>query len=371
MAEAGKLRRSKGEGSIVQRSDGRWMGRYTVILGDGTKKRQCIILKRRADVAEKMRAEMALADHGTPVLRNRRTTGDYLNYWIIQIAPKQIRATTMQLYTSTVRNYLLPQLGKIPLTQLKPEHVRMMLNRMESSGCGARTLQHARNTLSAALREALKLEYVSRNVARLIDLPKYSPPEKNVWAKEQVAQFIEKNCKHKYYPLFLLLLCCGLRRGEALGLRWQDIDFNNSTVKIRKTLYWADGKYQLGEPKTKASIRDIPMPPAISEALLRHQRREPIYDDNLVFHSEKGNPVCARSLLWTFRDLAQKADLPPLTLHEARHTAATLLAGAWSSPKEAQAILGHASIVTTLQIYTHTHMDKKAEAINALANSVF
>ena len=122
MAETGKRRHARGEGSIVQRSDGRWMGRYTVTLGDGTKKRQCIISKKRIDVVEKMRAEMAMADRGAPVLRNKRTTGEYLDYWIGHIAPRQLRTTTLRLYTFTLRRHLLPLLGNVPLTQLKPEH---------------------------------------------------------------------------------------------------------------------------------------------------------------------------------------------------------------------------------------------------------
>ena len=366
-----KRRRAKGEGSLVQRKDGRWMGRYTVVLGDGMKKQQCIISKDRAVVLEKLRAEQTMADKGTPVLRNRRTTGEYLEHWLHFIAPNQIRPTTLEQHSFITRKYLIPYLGNIPLTQLKPDHVRMMLNDMQANGKGNRNLQRTRNTLSAALREALKSEYVTRNVARLVDPPRYISPQKKTWAKKQVARFLECCKTHKYYPLFLLLLYYGLRCGEALGLSWQDIDFENNVIRIRQSLKLVNNKVVIGELKTRASRRDLPMLPLVKQALLEHRDRQKKYGDDLVFHSGKGNPVNARSLLTTFKYLAQKASLPPLTLHEARHTAATLLAQAWPNPKDVQAILGHSSITTTLGIYVDTNFEQANRALNAFAESVF
>ena len=368
---ASSKRRAKGEGSITRRSDGRWMGRYTVVLGDGTKKRQCVISKDRSVVAEKMRAEMAMADKGTPVLHSKRTTGGYLEYWLKNIAPNQLRPTTLHFYTRITQKYLMPNLGGIPLTQLKPEHIRMMLNRMKSDAAGDRTLQQVRNILSGALREALKLEYVTRNAARLVDPPEYAPPEKKVWTKKQVSHFLGVVKGHKHYPLFLLLLCYGLRRGEALGLRWADVDFGNGLIKIRQSLYEIESKPFFGKPKTKAGIRDLPMLPLVRKALLEHRAASGHFDDGLVFHSRVGKPVHPECLRKTFKFLAKQAGLPPLTLHETRHTAATLLAEAWPSPKEAQIILGHASIKTTLEIYTHSSLEKKAQALDALARIVF
>ena len=278
--------------------------------------------------------------------------------------------TAAPMHSIIVRNHLLPHIGKVPLTQLRPEHVRMMLNRIRTSGCGDRTRQHARNVLSAALREALRLEYVSRNVARLVDPPKYVAPERKVWTKEQVTHFLESIKGHERYPMFLLLLCCGLRRGELLGLRWNDVDFENNVIRIRQSLCFLNGKPHIGPPKTRASRRDLPLLPAVREALSRYGETTVRYDDGLIFHSSKGNPVCPSILQRTFHRLAQKANLPPLSIHEARHTAATLLAETWASPKEAQTILGHSSITTTLQIYTHSRLQREASALGALLQSV-
>jgi site-specific recombinase XerC len=122
----------------------------------------------------------------------------------------QVRPATLQTYTSIVRTHLIPQIGNIPLTQLKPDHVRMMLANMKKCGCGNRTLQHARNVLSAALRDAQADGEVHRNVARLVKSPEYISTERKTWTKEQVAQFFGVARTHKYYPLFLLLFSYAL-----------------------------------------------------------------------------------------------------------------------------------------------------------------
>ena len=246
----------------------------------------------------------------------------------------------------------------------------MMLNRMKSNGCGARTMQQARNVLSAALRDAVRLEYVTRNVARLVARPEYTASERQVWTKEQTAHFFETIKDHDRYPMFLLLLCYGLRRGELLGLRRQDLDFENDIIRIRQSLRYLNGKPSVGPLKTKTSRRDLPMLPVIKDALLCHLNGTETYSDDLVFHSSTGNPAYPNTIRKTFTRLALRAGLPPITIHEARHTAATLLAEAWSSPKEAQKILGHSSITTTLQIYTHSRLQREANALGAVMQGI-
>jgi integrase len=367
-------RRLKGEGSLYWDKKAKcWVGRYWIDLDDGTKKRQTVMGedpdgKDREEVLKKMRYEKAMADRGAPVLRDQRTTGAYLEYWLQHIDPYLVRPTTLQLHTFITRKYLIPLLGDNPLTQLRPEHVRLMLNRMEKMGCGARTLQHARNILSAALREALELEYVTRNVARLVKPPKYTAAKRTTWSKEQVARFLDVAKHHDRFPMFLLLLCYGLRCGELLGLRWQDIDFEKNAIRIRQSVRLENNKACVGPLKTETSERDLPMHFMIKDVLLCYSKTARRYDDDLIFHSSTGKPAWPKAIRASFQRLAVKAGLPPITIHEARHTVATMLAEAWSSPKEAQAILGHSSITTTLQIYTHTNHQKKEQALAALAN---
>ena len=371
MAASKKSRRAKGEGSIIQRSDGRWMGRYTVVMGDGTKKRQCITRKNRVEVVEIMRAEMAMADKGSPILRDKRTTGEYLEYWIQFIDPGIVRPITLSLHKQYVNRFLVPMLGCVPLTQLKPEHIRMMMKKMENNGQGPRTIQIARNTLSAALREALKLEYVTRNVARLVEPPKYRPSKRTVWTSEQIDEFLCSDIvrNHKYYLLFLLLLRYGMRRGEVLGLRWQDIylDYGeNGIIRIEQALTEVEHKLIVGDLKTKASFRDLPILQDVREALLKAKEIAIPHNDDLIFHTSEDNPIYPRSLLTTFKYLAGHVGLPALTIHEARHTVATLMGKSGSHPRDAQMALGHFSITTTLQYYTHPDLESKTNALTSI-----
>jgi integrase len=316
-------------------------------------------------VQAQMRAEMALADKGTPVFHSKGTTGSYLEHWLKFVAPTQIRDTTLQLYTSIIRTHLIPRLGNIPLTQLKPDHIRTMLTAMKKSEVGDRTAQQARNILSAALRDAMAEGTLHRNVARLVPAPKYESKERKHWTKEQVAQFFEAAKPHRYYVTFLLLLSYGLRRGEVLGLSLKNLDFENGLIKIRQTLQLINGKVVIGPLKTKASKRDLPMLPFIKAALLECLRTAEQYDDGLLFHTSAGKPVCPTSLIKMFKRLARQAGLPPISVHEARHTAATLLYRAWRNPKDVSTIMGHEETQITENIYVHSDIENMSKAMAA------
>lgn len=246
----------------------------------------------------------------------------------------------------------------------------MMLAQMQNSGCGGRARQMTRNVLSAALRDAMDEEgLIHRNVARMVAPPQYTSAERRHWTKEQVIKFLAAAESHQHYAVFLLLLSYGLRRGEVLGLRWQDIDFENNVIRIRQALNLVNYKATIGKLKTKASRRDLPMVPYIKEALTAHFKASTVYADDLVFHASTGNPIYPNVIAKIFKKLAVNAGVPPISIHEARHTTATLLAQAWASPKEAQVIWGHTSIETTLGLYTHTNHESTSNAMAALTYS--
>jgi len=373
MAETNKRkRRVNGAGSIMQRKDGRWMGRYYVTLPDGTKKRQQIISKDQQTVVEKLREEMVMADRGTPVFRDNRTVGEYLEYWLTNISAPRVRPNTQEVRAGAVRRDVIAQIGHYQLYALKPMHVNQMIMQLRAKGKSSHTQKRAKQLLSSALKDAVRMEIVNRNVAELVDTPKHVYKERNVWSMAQVQQFLNytKSVSHRYYPLFELLFYYGMRRGEVLGLRWQDIDFDRGSISIRQTLAEVNHKPVFNKPKTRASERDLPLIPKIQETLALYLLTSPKYGDDLLFHSEWGNPVDPRSLLDSFNLLSKKAGLPRICLHEIRHTVATMLKDSGVTPKDAQVILGHSDITTTLQIYTHSSHENKLDAMNALAGSL-
>jgi len=366
--------KANGDGSIMLRKDGRWMGRYWVTLPNGNRKRQHIIKKDRDEVVRLMREEMSKADKGTPIYKDRnRTVKKMAEYWMSEIDPKISRPNTQHGHAQVMRKHIIPALGDIPLSSLKPEQVRRFINELIDNGVGVRTVQRVHDTLSACLREAVKLDYITRNVVRLVDKPKMEKTERKIWTSDQVTEFLNSCQDHKYYPMFLLLFHYGLRRGELLGLRWQDIDFNRDEIRIRQQYQQIDNKRFFQPPKTKAGRRDLPMMPEIREALEAHRRNvaDIEYNDDLVFHGDKGNPVNPISMLRTFHYLSYRAGLPRLSLHEARHTVATLFKDLGIIPKEAQMILGHSSIYTTLDIYTHSTTQSKSKALETIAGCIF
>lgn len=361
---------ANGDGSISKRADGRWMARYWVTLPDGTRKRQSITKKSRDEVVAKLHEEQRLEDQKTPKIHDKRTTGEFLEFWLTEVAPNQIRETTLVMYELNLRKHVIPNIGHIPLTQLSPEHIRQMIRTLEKNGATYYVRWKSKTNLSSALSYAVKLEYVHRNVAQLVPMVKAKYKERSVWSKDQVAYFLESSKDHRLYPMFCVMFHYGTRRGETLGLRWQDIDFERGTVSVRQQLQTVRGVIKFVELKTKASERTFPLLPEVREALLRHRDADPPKADGLLFHTTKGNPVDVRALLKSFHDLSFTLGLPRINLHEIRHTVATLLKDMDVSPKDAQAILGHADITTTLQIYTHSSSLKQTSVLNQFAGFI-
>ena len=365
--QTSRQRRQAGEGSLTLRNDGRWMARFTVTLPTGERKRQHIVLKDKEEVMRRMREEMASASRGIAVNHDGMTVAGWLDYWITEIHPKKVKDSTLAQNRKHVK-IIAGDIGTVLLKNLSPLHVRQMMDKWDKRGMGRRQQQIARNVLSAALREALKMEYVYRNVARLVDPPKYVKTVRRTWTPVEARHYLNSIREHRLYGLFLIFFQYGLRRGEACGLRWKDIDFEQNIIRVRQQVYPVGNVYKIGELKTPQSRRDLALTDHLKEVLMKeYERRGRPFGDELLYVSVRGNHLDGRSLLQFFQRSAWEADLKPITLHEIRHTVATALKDNGVPPKEAQAILGHSSIITTLEIYTHVSVDDKRKAIEKIS----
>ena len=370
---AGK--RANGEGTIYQRKDGRWVAAATIVTMSGINKRIERYGRTREEARMKRDATLAAAQTGIPVPDRKVKLADYIDYWLEQVVKTNQRPKTYEQYELSSRLYLKPGLGKRAIGDLTIPSLQAFFTGLLAEGHSVRTVQVARTTLSAVLTNAQREELVNRNVARLVKLPQYIPKEITPWSIAEARQFLAAAAENRLYPAFALLLFYGLRRGEVLGLRWCDIDFDKGVLHIRQQLQRVGRTLAFGPVKTKAGQRDLPLLPKIAEGMQAHQQRQANArgrlnewrgsgdDQELVFTTSVGSPIEPRNFVRSFWGICNASDLRVIKLHHLRHTTATLLKDLRVPARDAQLILGHASQWTTEQIYQHADLASRVEAL--------
>ena len=327
-------RRVNGDGSIIRRADGRWMGRYYAWTSAGTRKRITIYGKSRQETADKMREAQQRNRHGIPVPDRTWKLGDWLDHWLEQVVAPNRRPATYTLYETTVRLYLKPSLGRYSLARLSAARVQAFLTGQIAAGKSVRNVQIMRTVLSSALTRAMREELVMRNVARLAELPAWSREPITPWTAPEARAFLDAARQDPLYPAFVFLLLYGLRRGEVLGLRWRDIDQADSEIRIRQQILRVRGQLEPGPIKTAAGRRDLPLLPLATEVLKlrmqaqdadRHELGWAWQDNGLIFTTRTGRPVEPRNLVRSFHRICTAHLLRPIAVHHLRHTTATLL----------------------------------------------
>jgi integrase len=354
-------KRSSGEGTIVKRSDGRWVGALS--LPDGGRK--WCYGKTQQEVARKIAAIRHDRDAGLPITSEKRTVGAYLESWIEMSRPG-VRPGTHQNNAWYLCKHVVPTLGKVQLSKLSAEHVQRLLAAKTSSGLAPSTVRKIYSVLHNALGEAVALGLVPRNVASLVKKPRLGRKEMRCWDPEQARRFLDAARGDRLYALYVVALSTGLREGELLGLRWRDVTLpagGEGTIRVQSTLHWRDRSMFLEEAKTEAGRRQIHLSTRASEAL-RHHRRLQLeermklgpqwHEHDLVFCNTIGGALRRSNFRrQSFARLVRAAGVPYIRPYDMRHTAATLLLLAGVHPKIVSEMLGHSSVAITLQVYSH------------------
>jgi integrase len=356
-------RQPNGGGTIYRRKDGRWEGAAYLQTSAGTRKRIRVYGPTQAVAHECLVAKLAQAQRGVPVPERAWRMAAYFDYWL-PIVRRTRRPTTYLSYESIVRLYLKPGLGSKQLSRLTVADLQLYLDGQLEAGRSVRTVQKQRMVLSAALARAQREELVIRNVAHHVELPTWQRKEIIPWTSDQLTTFLQAARSDPLYLAFLLLALYGLRRGEVLGLRWDDIDIPNRRLRIRQQLQRYDGQIQLGPVKTHAGQRDLPLLNVVVARL--PPRPSGTGGSGLVFTTRFDNPIEGGNLLRSFERITRLCGLPRLTLHHLRHTAATLLKNLGVPARDAQLILGHAHISTTQQLYQHADLAGQQAALALL-----
>ena len=302
-------------------------------------------------------------DMGTFMKPSKTTLAEYLERWLKDYAKPNLSPRGFERYQGIIAKYIIPQLGNIPLTQLRPEHLQKHYTACQNYGLSARTVRYHHAVLHVALKTAVKWGLLSRNPADAVDSPRARHNEMKTWNEQEINRFLEAANDSPYYTLFYTALFTAMRRSELLGLKWSDVDFILSQIQVNRGLHQLkDGSYIFTEPKSAKSRRTIALPPSAILLLKEYREKQELEramlaraltDDDLVFSTPEGKPLRPNTITRAWEVLAARCGLPVIRLHDARHTHASIMLKQGIHPKIVQERLGHSSIQITLDTYSH------------------
>lgn len=381
-----KRKRGNREGSVYQRkSDGLWVGSITLENG----KRKVFYGKRQQEVIEKLKTALYEQQQGAlPTMATKQTVAQFLQVWLESSQVQSRRPRTYERYEEVVRLHIVPTLGRYQLQKLTAQQVQAFYAEKLKAGLSPTTVDTFHNVLHSALKTAKKWKLVAENVCDFVDSPRTERYEAQPLTLEQSRRLLASAHGQPIEAILTLTLATGMRLGELMGLKWQDIDMKAGTLHLQRILsrvptkLQRDGKkgYVEAAPKTKKSRRPLIIAPFALEVLKQHRERQQEakkkagdrwIENDYVFCTSIGtrlNPYY--SIQKPLKLLLKEAELPNVRFHDLRHSAATLLMGMGVHPKIVQEILGHSNISITMDLYSHVLPTMQKEAIDTL-NSAF
>jgi len=316
------------------------------------------------------------------------TLGEWLDYWLKTYAKIKVRSTTYENYEMFIRVHLKPALGDMKLHDITTNDIQQVYNQKLKEGrtdgrggLSPRSIHIMHTILNQAFRRAKIPQKLYINPATDCVLPSVSKkPKARVLRENEQARYIKAVSQSRYGTAFLLFLGTGLRRGEMLGLKWENVDLDNGTIYIQQQLLQVkeDDKYQLGyyAPKSEKSIRQLPLPKWAIDLLKKHkekqnkEKRDYIEDNGLVFCTTRGTPINPSNFWRDFKKVLHEAQLPDIRIHDLRHTFATRLLEKGVAIKVIQELMGHSQFSLTADTYTQVLDGLKRKAIQKLDNSL-
>ena len=357
-------RRGKQEGSVAWRpQEHRWSGQL-MLAG----KRMYFHGATRQAVLDQFKRAREVHALGLPANAGKELLAQFLERWLEDSVKVRCRPRTYALYKQQVNAHIIPAIGNVALDKLTPQAIQQRLIAAKlAQGLSGRTVRHIRAVLRSALSQAEKWLLVPRNVAKLTEPPRKKRTDVRIFAPEQANRFVSACEGHRLGALYVAMLALGVRLGEALGLMWEDVNFDKRTVFVRRALQRvedADGSTELRlvEPKSDTSYRLISIPASVAPILTKHrfvQAGERLFagdrwrDIGIMFSSSIGTPLDERNVRREFYAILKVHDLPRIRLHDLRHSCATILLAAGEHPKVVQELLGHSSVQLTLDTYSH------------------
>lgn len=371
-ASAPKSRQPNGASTIYLGKDGRWHGRVTVgVKDDGTPDRRHVSRKTRPEVTKVVRELERQRDKGTVRKAGQSwTVKTWLTHWAENIAAAHVSENTIDGYRVAVYHHLIPGLGAHRLEKLDPEHLERFYKKMQDNGSAAGTAHQAHRTIRTALNEAVRRQHLTANPASIAKAPKVEEEEVEPYTVEEVQHLLAEAAKHRNTARWVIALALGLRQGEVLGMQWDDVDFELGVIRVRRGRLRPRYKHGCGDrcgrkpgycpqkvntrretknAKSRAGQRPIGVPEELLQLLRRHkedQARERTVARDLwtekgyVFTSPTGEPLNPNTDYHKWKELLKAAGVRDARLHDARHTAATVLLILGVSDAVVDAIMG-------------------------------
>ncbi|MFF2330398.1 MULTISPECIES: tyrosine-type recombinase/integrase [unclassified Streptomyces] len=354
---AAKGRQPNGASSIHLGKDGRWHGRVTVgVKDDGTPDRRHVSRKTRAEVTKTVRELEQQRDKGAVRKAGQSWTIEtWLTHWVENIAAPNVSENTIDGYRVAVNHHLVPGLGAHRLEKLEPEHLERFYKKMQETGSAAGTAHQVHRTLRTALNEAVRRGHAIRNPATIAKAPRLEEEEVEPYSVEEVQRLLAEAGKHRNAARWVIALALGLRQGEVLGMQWTDVDFELGVIRVRRGRLRPRYEHGCGNRcgrkpgfcpqkintrretksvKSRAGQRPIGVPDELMDLLRRHKEeqgreralaRDLWTEKGYVFTSPVGEPLNPNTDFHRWKDLLKAAGVRDGRLHDARHTAATVL----------------------------------------------
>jgi len=381
-------------GTVKRDEDrGTWFFVVDVTAPDGRRRQ----LRRRGFPTKKA-ASAALAEvvadqhRGTFVRPSRTTVGAYLlDEWLPAVR-SGLKPSTVDAYEQLARAYVVPHIGGLPLARLDGATLTALYGELLTSGrrgrsgapgspLAAKTVRNLHGMMHRSLADAVKWRKLATNPADSADQPRNATPEQQAWTGDQLRRFVEAASTDRCAALWRLLATTGMRRGELLGLRWQDVDLDTGTVTVRHTMTMVGGRPAVGTPKTAAGVRRVALD-AGTTAALRSWRKQQNADRllmgsgwqntlGLISTEADGTPIHPQVMSRRFRAIVAAAGLPAIRFHDVRHTYATAALAAGVPVKVLSSRLGHADVSVTLRIYAHVLPGDDEAAAALVAAQIF
>lgn len=367
-------KRGNSEGTIGQLPSGSWRAQVSL-----QGRRLSITAKTRRECQEWIKKTTRQIDDGLTYANTKITVAEYMSTWLTNVKVAN-RQSTYSQYEQISRIYIIPNLGKIRLKDLRADRIQDLYNQLLGNEVGVPTVLKLHTILHGALEQAVKTGVIQQNPSSHVKPPREPETEMAILNESQVSQLLIAVKDHRWEALFHLAIVTGMRQMELLGLKWSDLDWQRRAIRVERQLSRVKGDgVRFSAPKTRFGKRAVALGEVSIDILRAHYQKQQILEQaagdkwtehGLIFTSSFGAPINYRNLLREFKKLLEAAGLPDIRFHDLRHTAASLMLNNGVAPIVVSRRLGHAKASITLDIYGHLIPSMQEEAADLIDNLV-